>query len=117
VNRDLSIILEDMLEGIDNATILIGDLDSRLFAGDLRTREAIFAIVIKFGEAATVLLRDYPELEADYPALPLRAAKEMRNRLIHGYWSVDYQILYDVATIDLPNCKYALQAIAQRFSH
>ena len=37
-----------------------------------------------------------------YPAIDWRSAAGMRDRLIHGYFGVDYDIVWDVVTADLP---------------
>jgi uncharacterized protein with HEPN domain len=51
------------------------------------------------GEAAS---RVGEEGRALLPALPWRQIASMRNRLIHGYDTVDLDILWDVVQIDLP---------------
>jgi uncharacterized protein with HEPN domain len=50
------------------------------------------------GEAAGVLLRNYPELTE----LKLGEAYAMRNRLTHGYFSVDQGIVWAVCQASVP---------------
>ena len=40
----------------------------------------------------------------------------MRDRLIHGYFSVDYELVWDVATNHLPPLKTHLELIVERES-
>jgi uncharacterized protein with HEPN domain len=102
LSRDIHIILTEMCGFVEKATLLLGNMTAEEFHADLRTNEAIYALVIKFGEAAAILMRDHPELVDQYPGFPARSASDMRNRLIHGYWNVNLNILYDVAARDLP---------------
>jgi uncharacterized protein with HEPN domain len=51
------------------------------------------------GEAAA---RVSPETRAQYPQIPWRDIVGMRNRLIHGYDEVDYELLWDTILNDLP---------------
>jgi uncharacterized protein with HEPN domain len=51
------------------------------------------------GEAAT---RVPDEMQAKYPELPWMQMVGARNRLIHGYDSVDFDILWAIIVKDLP---------------
>ncbi|HUU60064.1 MAG TPA: HepT-like ribonuclease domain-containing protein [Phycisphaerae bacterium] len=60
---------------------------------------ALVRLVEIVGEAATRLS---PEGRARYPSIPWREASNMRNRLIHGYDTVDLDVLWDTIVDDLP---------------
>lgn len=51
------------------------------------------------GEAAAKLPASVTE---GYPEAGWRHAVSLRNRIVHGYWSVDLDILIDAAENDLP---------------
>ena len=51
------------------------------------------------GEAAAHLTRDE---QARYPTIPWPQVTGMRNRLIHGYDTIDLEILWQILTSDLP---------------
>ena len=72
------------------------------FAEDSKTRDAVSKCIEVIGEAASRLLEDFPEVRTRHPDLELVAARAMRNRLSHGYFDIDPQVLWDTATVDVP---------------
>lgn len=43
-----------------------------------------------------------PEVQEAHPYVPWKAMKELRNRLIHGYFNVNLDIVWDTLRSDLP---------------
>ena len=65
-------------------------------------RMLLFAVVRAIevlGEAANKVS---VETQRCHPELPWRAASAMRNRLIHGYFDVDRDIVWSTVTEELP---------------
>ncbi len=98
--RDESVRLRHMLDAAKEAVELVGartrlDLDhNRLL------QLALTHLIGVIGEAATrtpVAVRDR------FTFIPWSQIMTMRNRLIHGYDSVDYEIVWRTATSDLPD--------------
>ena len=58
------------------------------------------------GEAAA---RVSQETRADLPQIPWRSIIGMRNKLIHDYLSVDHNIVWDTATIRVPQLTIELK--------
>jgi uncharacterized protein with HEPN domain len=52
------------------------------------------------GEAANQVST---ELKGQSPELPWADASRTRNRIVHGYWSVDFEVLAAIARDDLPS--------------
>jgi uncharacterized protein with HEPN domain len=46
------------------------------------------------GEASHNIEKRFPEFVADHPDLPLAIAYQMRNAIAHGYFEVDFEILW-----------------------
>ncbi|WP_242359887.1 DUF86 domain-containing protein [Anaeromyxobacter sp. SG17] len=71
--------------------------------GDLeRDRMLVLAIVKDveiIGEAAA---RVSPAMQASHPEIPWAQIIATRNRLIHAYFDVDLQVVWDTVTDDLP---------------
>ncbi|HUG13681.1 MAG TPA: HepT-like ribonuclease domain-containing protein [Thermomicrobiales bacterium] len=62
-------------------------------------RLALTKLIEIIGEAAD---RVRPETRATYPDVPWRRAIDMRNRLVHGYDTIDPRIVWDVVQNNLP---------------
>jgi uncharacterized protein with HEPN domain len=60
---------------------------------------ALIRLVEIVGEASAKVSS---EMQARYPSIPWPQIIGMRNRLIHGYDSVDLDILWDTLEVDLP---------------
>ena len=70
---------------------------------------ALVRLIEMIGEAAN---RVPPNERANCPDLPWAQIIGMRNRLIHGYDFVDYDILWQTVVEDLPGLVVALKRIA-----
>ena len=66
---------------------------------DRQLNLALTRLLEIIGEAAA---RTPQEGRSLYPAIPWMQVIGLRNRLIHGYDSVDFDILWQVVTRDLP---------------
>jgi uncharacterized protein with HEPN domain len=51
------------------------------------------------GEAAGQLSA---EVKDKFPDMPWQQPIRLRNRIIHGYWSIDLEVLHTTATEQLP---------------
>ena len=60
---------------------------------------ALVRLIEIVGEAAA---RVSPESQTRYPHIPWRQVVGMRNRLVHGYDSVDLDVLWDTIEDDFP---------------
>ncbi len=60
------------------------------------------------GEAATGVS---PETRASHPTIPWNKMVALRNRLIHGYFDVNLDIVWDTIRTDLPPLIEALEAV------
>jgi uncharacterized protein with HEPN domain len=74
---------------------------------------ALVRLVEIVGEAAA---RVTPETRAKLPNIPWSDVVAMRNRLIHGYDSVDHDILWDTITYDLPLLLLAIDELLDQLS-
>lgn len=62
------------------------------------------------GEAANQVSA---ELKSRSPQLPWADASRTRNRIVHGYWSVDVQVLAAIARDDLPSFLVGVRSLLE----
>jgi uncharacterized protein with HEPN domain len=55
------------------------------------------------GEASNSIAKHYPNFVARHPELELSSAYQMRNAVAHGYFKVDFKVVWKVIQRDLPN--------------
>jgi len=96
---------------LDEATYLLMSsrgLDKAAFLQDETLKRAYVRSIEVIGEA----VKQVPDtLRQKYPAIEWRAIAGMRDRLIHGYFGIDYDIVWDVITNKIPALKAAIQQI------
>ncbi|MGQ0624027.1 MAG: HepT-like ribonuclease domain-containing protein [Sporichthyaceae bacterium] len=98
MRREL-LLIEEMIEAAERARQLVAGLDLLDLEADRQRREALLWNFTVLGEAATQLDNEVKERFTDIPwAQPAR----LRNRVVHGYWSIDLEILHTTAVDLLP---------------
>lgn len=98
--HDDSVTLRQMLDYIEEAVALAKDRTRADIESDRVFFLALLKLVEIVGEAAT---RISEPMQAAHPGIPWREIIGTRNRLIHGYDAVDYNILWDIVTADFPS--------------
>jgi uncharacterized protein with HEPN domain len=80
------------------------------FSNDETLKRAFVRSIEVIGEATKNLST---ETRDRYPAVEWRAMAGMRDRLVHGYFGVDYEIVWEVATEKAPQLGEAIGVILE----
>ena len=72
------------------------------FLADKRTQQAFVMNLIIIGESATKLLQDHAPFTEAHSAIPWRSMKGMRNRIAHGYFDTNLNVVWDTIQTALP---------------
>lgn len=108
--RDARVNLLDMLGHAREAVAILGDTSRKDFSRDRVTQLALARLLEIVGEAAN---RVPQETQCQHPQIPWSQIIGMRNRLIHGYDVIDYDLVWDTVTSDLPPLIATLDEIAE----
>jgi len=71
----------------------------------------ILNIIIIIGEAAAKLADECTEFVADHPDVPWKQMRGMRNRMAHGYFEINLDVVWDTVQQSLPELKQQLLKI------
>jgi uncharacterized protein with HEPN domain len=106
--HDDSVRLRHMLDYSQEAILLAKDATREDLDRNRTLQLSLVHLVEIVGEAAS---RVSPALRQQHPQVPWVQITNMRNRLIHGYDFVDYDILWQTVTEDLPALVCELERI------
>jgi uncharacterized protein with HEPN domain len=105
--------LNHILDAIGKIERYLQNFDLKKFQSDELTIDAVVRNIEIIGEATTCLDRG---LKAKYPEIEWRFATAIRNRLIHGYFDVDAEIVWDTTQNDLPKLKTEIEKILENLT-
>ena len=97
--------LRHMLDEIDYVTSQLLGKDFESFAVAPTLKRAFVRSLEIIGETAK---KRPDDLKVSHPEIEWRKVTGIRDRLIHGYFGVDYRIVWDVATTKLPELREQL---------
>ena len=106
--HDDMVRLRHMLDYSVEAVHMLSGKDRKALSRERMLELALVRLIEIIGEAAAKIT---PETKSQYPLIPWNALTGMRNRLIHGYDSIDLNILWDTIEVDLPPLISELETI------
>lgn len=106
--RDLLIILDDILKAINLIEQYTNDLSIGEFQKDTKTRDATLRNLEIIGEACKLV----PETIKDrYNEIPWKKIIGLRNIVLHKYFGVDLDLIWYIITIQLPELKHEIYLV------
>ncbi|HSA38697.1 MAG TPA: DUF86 domain-containing protein [Methanoregula sp.] len=96
--REYRLLLSDILQAAQDIQNFTQGKSREDFITDEKTKSAVLYKFAVMGEA-TKLLPD--QVREQYPDIPWRSIAGLRDKVIHGYIGVDYELLWE--TIDKKN--------------
>lgn len=110
--------LTDYLEHMQQAIVRIGRytelLDEVAFLHNELVQDAVIRNLEILGEASNNVLKHYPDFAAEHPQLPFAFAYQMRKAVAHGYFKVDYEIVWKTIGAELPMLSMQLREVISR---
>ncbi|CAI8832207.1 HepT-like ribonuclease domain-containing protein [Methylocaldum szegediense] len=106
--------LSHMLEAIRLAREYTEGIAKDAFFSDRKTQQAVILNLLIIGEAATKLVNEYPDFVATYPEIPWKPIRGMRNRMVHGYFEINLDVVWDTIRESLPKLEQQLLNLSQQ---
>ncbi len=97
-----------MAQAANEACGFVDGLSKEEFCKDKRTQLAVIMDLIIFGEAATKVMDQHEAFAVAHANIPWRNMRGMRNRIAHGYFDMDLDVVWDTVKLALPALVAAL---------
>ena len=107
-SRTVDLLIEDIWEAIEKVERYMKGMTRESFEKDEKTADAVVRNLEIIGEAANRLPADFKE---DYPDIEWSKIVGLRHRVVHEYFGVDLDIIWQIIRSDLPLFKRELQRI------
>ena len=105
--------LRHILEAISNIETASDGITKDELEKNFILRHALTWNVMIIGEAANKITKEFC---AEHPVTPWRSIAGMRHVLVHDYYKIDVDELWDVITADLPDLKSQIAGYIKELS-
>ena len=89
-------------------------IDRIAFERDPKTLDAVIMKLLVIGELAAKVLEDDASFAQANPDVPWLKMKGMRNRMAHGYFELDHEVVWDTVKNAVPELIEALDKVQTR---
>ena len=108
--RDLPLLLLDIKLAIEAILDYTNGYNLSAYEADMKTRHAVERNFEIIGEAAARIPKEYKDL---HPHIEWRIIKDFRNFIIHDYFGINHQIVWDTVQFRLPELLISITHLQQ----
>ena len=114
MKRDYRLFIKDIIDAMDDIEEFLGNMDIEQLKNDKKTSSAIIRKFEVIGEAT----KNMPnKIKDNYPDFPWKGMAGMRDRLIHAYFGIDYNLVWAAIKTDIPKLKPKMKRIFLELEH
>jgi uncharacterized protein with HEPN domain len=103
--------LDHMQQAATDALSFVAGLSKDEFIRDKRTQRAVVMSLIIIGEVAAKVMDRHAGFAIRHPNVPWRSMRGMRNRVAHGYFDINLDVVWDTLQAALPALLNQLRAV------
>ena len=107
-DRNTSLLIEDILQAIDKILSYTKDMTFNDYINDSKTVDAVVRNFSVIGEAANKVPAEFRTL---HPEIEWQRIRGFRNRIVHEYFDIDYEILWQIRNENLSDLKEKLSRL------
>jgi len=96
--RNTIALLGDIIESIQNILEFTRDFSFDKYVNDLKTRHAVEHNFMIIGEAVSRVSENFKK---EHPEINWRQVKDFRNVIVHDYFGIDNNIVWDIIQFNL----------------
>lgn len=101
---------QDIQEAIRRIVVYTTAMNYEAFLADIRTQDAVVRNLEIIGEAAKNLSGD---LRREHSEIPWKSLAGVRDKLIHHYFGVNFDVVWQIVTVELPQVTTPLAKILE----
>jgi uncharacterized protein with HEPN domain len=109
-NRSPELLIDDIYEAINKINRYIGNLEFDGFVSDDKTVDAVIRNFEVIGEASGRLP---PDFKGKYSQIDWEKLRAFRNRIVHDYFGIDYEIVWNIIQNTLPEFNAQINQIIE----
>ncbi len=99
MKKDSLIYLKHIIEAIEKIQSYTRGIEFSTFEDDFKTQDAVFHKLSVIGEASKQIT---PEVMSSISGVPWSEIIALRNKIIHEYFGIDLQLVWNIVVVDLP---------------
>jgi len=108
--HDDAVTILDILSACRRINRFVEGVERKVFHADEEKHWAVASQLLVIGEAVTRLSLTFRQA---HPAIPWKRMSGMRNRLIHGYDKINWELVWLTATTEIPLLQFELMPLQQ----
>src|SRR3989344_64778 len=108
MKRNYKLFLQDIMDAMNCIEEFVGDMSFEELKADEKTSSAVIRKFEIIGEAAKYM----PDLiKEKYGGIQWKSMAGMRDRLIHVYFGIDYNLVWAAIKTEIPKLKLKLKKV------
>ena len=112
--RDWRLFLLDIRESASRVLEYVGSMSREEFLSDSRTVDAVICNLAIIGEAAKKVPAD---IRRQYPAVEWKKMAGLRDIVVHDYFGIDEDIIWDVVSVKMPKLSQQMEMLTRELSN